>query len=77
MINLEECLLDVASQVFITPSQINITKEKDYAWAILSDNWLRLMDSLYGLLVVIDVKDWRVILYIDVNPWRKSGSEFR
>jgi hypothetical protein len=43
----------------------------------LSDNWLRLMDSWYGLLVFIDFNDWRVILYIDVNPWRNSGSEFR
>jgi hypothetical protein len=28
----------------------------------LSDNWLRLMDSWYGLLVFIDVNHWRVIL---------------
>jgi hypothetical protein len=28
----------------------------------LSDNWLRLMDSWYRLLVVIDVNHWRVIL---------------
>ena len=34
----------------------------------LSDSWLRLMDSWYGLLVVIDVNHWRVILYIDFNP---------
>jgi hypothetical protein len=41
---------------------------------ILSDNWLKLMDSWYGLLVFIDLSYWRVILYIDVNPWRMSGS---
>jgi hypothetical protein len=41
----------------------------------MSNNWLRLMDNWYGLLVVIYVKHWRVILYIDVNPWRKSGSK--
>jgi RNA polymerase subunit RPABC4/transcription elongation factor Spt4 len=41
-----------------------------------SDSWLRLMDNWYGLLVVIDFNRWRVILYIDVNLWRKSGSEF-
>jgi hypothetical protein len=29
---------------------------------LLSDNWLRLMDSWYGLLVFIDVNYWRVIL---------------
>jgi hypothetical protein len=28
----------------------------------LSESWLRLMDSWYGLLVDIDVKHWRVIL---------------
>jgi hypothetical protein len=43
----------------------------------LSDSWLRLMDSWYGLLVVIDVNHWRVMLYIDVNPWKNSGSKFR
>jgi hypothetical protein len=26
------------------------------------DNWLKLMDSWYGLLVVIDANYWRVIL---------------
>jgi hypothetical protein len=36
---------------------------------ILSENWLRLMDNWYVLLVVIDANHWRVILYIDVNPW--------
>jgi hypothetical protein len=29
---------------------------------ILSDNWFRLMDNWFGLLVVIDVNLWRVIL---------------
>jgi hypothetical protein len=29
---------------------------------ILSDNWFRLMESWFGLLVVIDVNPWRVIL---------------
>jgi hypothetical protein len=36
--------------------------------SIMSDNWLRLMDSWSGMLVFIDVNPWRVILYIYVNP---------
>jgi hypothetical protein len=44
-------------------------KENPKYYSHLSNSWLSLMDSWYGLLVVIDVNHWRVILYIDVNPY--------
>ena len=40
---------------------IVFTSPCNLEYKLLSDNWLRLMEIWYGLLVVIDFNHWKVI----------------